>query len=70
METGGTAACVLNAANEITVAAFLEKKIGFFDIAAINQKTMNLISSKNNPNLNDYIAFDNEARNVASSLIL
>jgi 1-deoxy-D-xylulose-5-phosphate reductoisomerase len=70
METGGTAACVLNAANEITVAAFLEKKIGFLDIAAINQKTMNLISSKNNPNLNDYIAFDKEARNVASSLIL
>jgi 1-deoxy-D-xylulose-5-phosphate reductoisomerase len=70
METGGTAACVLNAANEITVAAFLEKKIGFLDIATINQKTMNLISSKTNPNLNDYIAFDKEARNVASSLIL
>jgi 1-deoxy-D-xylulose-5-phosphate reductoisomerase len=69
MEIGGTAACVLNAANEITVAAFLDKKIGFLDIAAINEKTMNLIPSKKNPNLEDYIAFDSEARNVATGLI-
>jgi 1-deoxy-D-xylulose-5-phosphate reductoisomerase len=70
MEIGGTAACVLNAANEITVAAFLDKKIGFLDIASINEKTMNLISSKKNPNLEDYIDFDREARNVAAGLIV
>lgn len=69
MEIGGTAACVLNAANEITVAAFLDKKIGFLDIAKINEQTMNLIPSKKNPNLEDYIEFDMEARNVATGLI-
>jgi 1-deoxy-D-xylulose-5-phosphate reductoisomerase len=70
MEIGGTAACVLNAANEITVAAFLDKKIGFLDISAINEETMNLITSKKNPNLDDYIEFDREARNVAKGLII
>ncbi len=70
MEIGGTSACVLNAANEITVAAFLEKKIGFLDIAEVNKRTMEIISIKKQPDLEDYIAFDSEARKVASSLIL
>ena len=69
MEIGGTSACVLNAANEITVAAFLEKKIGFLDIASINHQTMDLIHNKMHPNLEDYIEFDMEARKVANSLI-
>ena len=41
MERGGTAPALLNAANEVAVQAFLDKRIGFLDIEAINEATMN-----------------------------
>ena len=40
MDIGGTAACALNAANEINVAAFLKDEIGFLDIAECNERVM------------------------------
>ena len=40
LDRGGNAACVLNAANEITNEAFREEKISFLDIASINEKTI------------------------------
>jgi len=43
MKKGGNTACVLNAANEIAVQAFLEEKIGFLDIARINETCMDKI---------------------------
>jgi 1-deoxy-D-xylulose-5-phosphate reductoisomerase len=43
MTKGGTAPAVLNAANEVAVQAFLDKRIGFLDIERINEKTLNSI---------------------------
>jgi 1-deoxy-D-xylulose-5-phosphate reductoisomerase len=65
MELGGTAACALNAANEIAVQLFLEDKIGFLDIAEINERTMYDTSLIEKPTLQDYIATDSNTRALA-----
>ena len=69
LEKGGNLPCVLNAANEIAVWAFLNNRIGFLDITAIVEKTMEKISYIEKPNLADYFESDGEARNFAASLI-
>jgi 1-deoxy-D-xylulose-5-phosphate reductoisomerase len=69
MEMGGNAACALNAANEITVAAFLKDEISFLDIARINEETMLKTTAVKVPTYEDYVASDAEARRIASSLI-
>ncbi len=69
MDAGGNLPCILNAANEITVAAFLQDKIGFLDIARINEKTMNAVSLEKNTSLESLIETDQEARRVASQLL-
>lgn len=65
----GTVACVLNAANEIAVDAFLKDKIKFLDIAKINEKTMDNMTNILNPTIEDYIAKNDEARHFAASLV-
>lgn len=65
MEIGGTAACALNAANEIAVQAFLDDEIGFLEIAEINEKIMNEILVIFNPTLEDYMRVDRESRELA-----
>jgi 1-deoxy-D-xylulose-5-phosphate reductoisomerase len=69
MEMEGTAACILNAANEISVDAFLNEKISFLDIARINEETLNHCASKLNPTYEDFVQSDAEARTFALSLI-
>jgi len=65
MALEGTAACALNAANEVTVQAFLEEKIGFLDIARINEATMRTVELIKQPKYEDFVAVDKEARRVA-----
>ena len=62
-------ACILNAANEITVNAFLHDKIKFLDIALINQKCMENIDFIKQPTYNDYVKTDELTRQFAKSLI-
>ena len=62
MEMGGTAACALNAANEVAVDLFLKEKIGFLDIERINEAVMNEIKCIHKPILNDYVEVDKQAR--------
>jgi len=69
LEKGGNLPCVLNAANEIAVWAFLNNRIGFLDITAVVEKTMGKINYIEKPNLADYFESDGEARNFAASLI-
>ena len=69
LKAEGTLACTLNAANEIAVDAFLNKKIKFLDISKINAETMNKVDNVLNPSLEDYIETDKEARRIALSLI-
>lgn len=69
MEIGGTAACSLNAANEIAVSAFLEEKISFLEIAEINERVMLDMRSLNQPSLEDYVLIDEESRLLTRKLI-
>jgi 1-deoxy-D-xylulose-5-phosphate reductoisomerase len=69
MEMGGTAACILNAANEISVEAFLNEKIRFLDIADINEQTMRGVTMVENPRYEDYVESDLKARDYALHLV-
>jgi 1-deoxy-D-xylulose-5-phosphate reductoisomerase len=66
---GGNAGCVLNAANEIAVYAFLKNRIGFLDMTDLIEKTIQKIPFLEQPTLEDYFDSDGEARNFAASLI-
>jgi 1-deoxy-D-xylulose-5-phosphate reductoisomerase len=66
---GGNRCCVLNAANEIAVAAFLEDKVSFLGMSNILEETLCHIKNTNNLSLDDYIAYDKESRIVARDLI-
>ncbi len=69
LQSGGNKACILNAANEIAVWAFLKNRIGFLDITAVVEKTMDAIAFIQKPTLQEYFDTDGEARNFAASLI-
>jgi len=66
---GGNMPCILNAANEIAVWAFLRNRIGFLDITAVVEKTMQHTKFIEHPTLEEYFESDGEARNFAASLI-
>jgi len=69
MNNGGNMACILNAANEIAVDAFLRDKIKFLQIAELNEKCMQKVKFIQKPSLQDYIETDAETRKVAASLV-
>jgi 1-deoxy-D-xylulose-5-phosphate reductoisomerase len=69
LHKGGNMPCVLNAANEIAVWAFLRNRIGFLDMTAMVEKTMHHVSFIEKPDLQEYFDSDGEARNFAASLI-
>ena len=68
LEKKGNSACVLNAANEVSVQAFLNDKIGFLDIAKINQACMDKIPFIQKPSYEDYVQTDIETRILAREL--
>jgi len=69
MAKGGNMPCILNAANEIVVAAFLQDKIGFLQMSDIIEQTMNKASFIKTPCYEDYVATDAEARRISLELI-
>jgi 1-deoxy-D-xylulose-5-phosphate reductoisomerase len=69
LKVGGNKPCVLNAANEIAVWAFLKNRIGFLDITAVVEKTMEKIAFIEKPTLEEYFETDGEARNFAASIV-
>ncbi|MGV3610845.1 MAG: 1-deoxy-D-xylulose-5-phosphate reductoisomerase [Fluviicola sp.] len=69
LEKSGTAACALNAANEISVQLFLEEKIRFLDIARINEKVMQETPFIGSPGYEDYVETDRIAREFALKLV-
>ncbi len=69
LHAGGNKACVLNAANEVAVWAFLKNRIGFLDITAVVEKTMEKIPFIAKPTLDEYFESDGEARNFAASIL-
>jgi 1-deoxy-D-xylulose-5-phosphate reductoisomerase len=69
MFKGGNMPCILNAANEIVVDAFLRNKISFLEMSDIIEQSMEKISFIEKPNLQDYIDTNEETRKYASTLI-
>ncbi|MDB5204992.1 MAG: 1-deoxy-D-xylulose-5-phosphate reductoisomerase [Flavisolibacter sp.] len=69
LDKGGNLPCVLNAANEIAVYAFLRNRIGFLDMTDVIESTMQKVSFLQKPSLDDYLDSDAEARNYAADLI-
>jgi 1-deoxy-D-xylulose-5-phosphate reductoisomerase len=69
LNKAGNMPCVLNAANEIAVWAFLRNRIGFLDMTALVEKTMENVTYIEKPTLQEYFESDGEARNFAASLI-
>ncbi len=65
---GGTAPCVMNAANEIAVAAFLQNKIKFTDIYKIIEKTMERSPLVEHPEYQDYVDSNAAAREFAARM--
>lgn len=69
LEKGGNLPCVLNAANEIAVYAFLRNRIGFLDMTDVIEQTMQKVVYLKEPSLEDYLESDAEARHYAADLI-
>jgi len=69
IKKGGNMPCILNAANEIVVAAFLQEKIGFLEMSDIIEETMQSVSHVVSPEYEDYVQTDAEARAKAVSYI-
>ncbi len=70
LEMEGTAACVLNAANEISNQAFRNKQISFLQIADINEEVMESMTNIKKASLEQYLAADQEAREKAREIIV
>jgi 1-deoxy-D-xylulose-5-phosphate reductoisomerase len=69
LEEGGIASAALNAANEIAVEAFLERRIGFMAIAATVDAVLNALPNRSPNGLDDVLAADAEARRLAAEII-
>jgi len=69
LRRGGNIPCILNAANEVAVDAFLKGKIGFFAMSDIIEQTISETAFISSPTLDDYIATDREARTRTSAKI-
>ncbi|MBZ5856883.1 1-deoxy-D-xylulose-5-phosphate reductoisomerase [Flavihumibacter profundi] len=66
---GGNLPCVLNAANEIAVFAFLRNRVGFLDMTDVIERTMQKVPFIAQPTLEEYFESDAEAREFAATLI-
>ncbi|MCK5102861.1 MAG: 1-deoxy-D-xylulose-5-phosphate reductoisomerase [Cyclobacteriaceae bacterium] len=69
LEKGGNLPCILNAANEIAVDAFLKDEIGFLEISEVIEQSMGSIDFLNHPTLEDYVSTDIETRIKAKEII-
>ena len=69
MEMGGTAACALNAANEVAVDAFLNEKISFLQIGDLNEAVVNGMENILKPTLEDFVKIDGKSRVYAQEWI-
>ena len=65
LKRGGTAACTMNGANEVAVAAFLGHKCGYLDIVGAIRYALDNATFTQNPTLDDYDRANDEARELA-----
>jgi 1-deoxy-D-xylulose-5-phosphate reductoisomerase len=69
LEEGGSAPVVLNAANEVAVAAFLERRIGFTRIAELIERALEAVAHSEPKAVDDCVSIDAEARRLVHGLI-
>lgn len=69
LKRGGNVPCVLNAANEVVVAAFLEDRIGFLEMSDVIEKVLGRLAYIEKPTYEDYVACDAETRIITSEYI-
>lgn len=69
IDRGGNMPCILNAANEVVVAAFLKERIGFLAMSDVIESVMAKMSFISKPAYDDYVVTDREAREMATSMI-
>ncbi len=69
LNQAGNMPCILNAANEVVVQAFLQEKISFLEMPNIIENSMQKVSFIKNPDLDDYIQTDKETRLLTNSFI-
>ena len=69
LDKGGNMACILNAANEVAVDAFLNDKIGFLEMSDLLENCMEKITYIANPNYDEYVNTDKETRIFATKLV-
>lgn len=69
LHQAGNMPCIVNAANEVVVAAFLKDQISFLGMSDVIEQTMGKVGYIKEPTYEDYVATDAEARRIASSLL-
>ena len=69
MDRAGNMPCVLNAANEVAVASFLEDKVGFLQMSDVVERCLAKVAYIKSPKLEDYMHSDREARRLAKEFI-
>ncbi|MCA1938014.1 MAG: 1-deoxy-D-xylulose-5-phosphate reductoisomerase, partial [Dechloromonas sp.] len=69
LREGGTAPAILNAANEVAVAAFLDGKLSFLDIARLNEAVLTALPAGPEGSLDDVLGADAQARRIAATMI-
>ncbi|MEZ5034349.1 MAG: hypothetical protein R2796_05130 [Chitinophagaceae bacterium] len=69
LNKSGNMPCIMNAANEIAVYAFLRNRINFLDMTDVIEQTMATVPFIEQPTLEEYFESDGEARNFAADLI-
>lgn len=69
LHRAGNMPCIVNAANEVVVAAFLRDEIGFLHMSDVIEKTMGEVAYIKTPSYEDYVATDAEARRIAREMI-
>ena len=70
LDKGGNMACILNAANEVAVDAFLNDRIGFLEMSDLLENCMEKITYIANPNYEEYVNTDKETRIFAQNIVL
>ncbi len=69
LQSGGNMPCVINAANEIAVAEFLNNQLGFLQMSDVIEECMSKIAFVKEPSLEDYLQTDQETRVYAQELV-
>lgn len=69
LHQGGNMPCIVNAANEVCVAAFLNEQVSFLGMSEVIEKTMGRVAYIQKPTYDDYVATDAEARRMAKEIL-